>query len=74
MEGLALGGIGLGLGLAAALGFARFLESEVYRVSVYDPATFIVSAVVLLAVAVFACYIPARRAMSVDPMIALRHE
>jgi predicted permease len=74
MEGLALGGIGLGLGLAAALGFARSLESEVYRVSVYDPATFIVSAVVLLGVAVFACYIPARRAMSVDPMIALRHE
>ena len=73
-EGLMLGGIGLGLGLAAALGFARVLQSELYRVSVYDPTTFFVSAGVLLSVAVLACYIPARRAMRVDPMIALRYE
>ena len=73
-EGLMLGGIGLGLGLAAALGFARVLQSELYRLSVYDPTTFFVSAGVLLSVAVLACYIPARRAMRVDPMIALRYE
>jgi ABC-type antimicrobial peptide transport system permease subunit len=74
MEGLRLGGIGLGLGLAAALAFARFLKSELYGVTVYDPTTFFGSAAVLLAVAIFACYIPARRAMRVDPMIALRYE
>ena len=73
-QGLLLGGIGLGLGLAAALGFARLLRSELYDVSAYDPTTLFVSIVVLLAVAVAACYIPARRAMTVDPIIALRCE
>jgi putative ABC transport system permease protein len=74
MEGLELGTVGLGVGLTAALGFVRFLKSELYGVAVYDPTTFLVSAVVLLAVAVVACYIPARRAMRVDPLIALRCE
>jgi putative ABC transport system permease protein len=74
LEGLALSGIGLGLGLAAALGFARFLKSELYGVTLYDPATFVLCTAVLLAVARVACYVPARRAMSVDPMIALRCE
>lgn len=74
MEGLGLGGIGLVVGLAAALGMARFLRSELYGVAAYDPMTFFGSAGVLLAVAMFACYIPARRAMRVDPTIALRHE
>jgi len=73
-QGLLLGGIGLSLGLAAALGFARLLRSELYDVSAYDPTTLFVSIVVLLAVAVAACYIPARRAMTVDPIIALRCE
>lgn len=74
IEGLRLGGIGLSLGLAAALGLARFLKSELYGVTTYDPATFFTSAAILLAVALLACYIPARRAMRVDPMIALRCE
>jgi predicted permease len=74
IEALGLGGIGLGLGLTAALGFARFLKSELYGVAVYDPTTFFVSTAVLFSVAVVACYIPARRAMSVDPMSALRCE
>jgi predicted permease len=74
MEGLVLGGIGLGLGLAAALGLARFLKSELYGVTVYDPTAFLASAAVLLAVALVACYIPARRAMRLDPIAALRCE
>jgi putative ABC transport system permease protein len=74
MEGLGLAGAGLGLGLATSLGFARFLKSELYGVVTYDPMTFFVSGGILLAVAFVACYIPARRAMSVDPIIALRCE
>ena len=73
-EGLTLGGIGLGLGLSAALGLARFLKTELYGVTVYDPLSFMGSAAILLAVAMVACYIPARRAMKVDPMVALRCE
>jgi putative ABC transport system permease protein len=73
-EGLGLGGAGLGAGLAAAFVFARLLRSELYGVAVYDPVTFFISAAVLLAVAAVACYIPARRAMRVDPMVALRCE
>jgi putative ABC transport system permease protein len=73
-EGLLLGGIGAAVGLAASLGLGRFLKSELYHVTSYDPATLIISIGVLLVVAILACYIPARRAMSVDPMMALRHE
>jgi len=74
LEGLAVGAVGLGAGLTAALGLAKILKSEMYGVSVYDPLTFAISATVLLAIAVLACYIPSRRAMSVDPMTALRCE
>ena len=73
-EGLVLGSTGLSAGLVAALGFAWFLRSELYGVSAYDPVTFVLSVVVLLGVAVTACFIPARRAMSVDPIVALRYE
>jgi putative ABC transport system permease protein len=73
-EGLILGGVGLSAGLVAALGFARFLRSELYGVTAYDPVTFAISVIILLGVAVAACSIPARRAMSVDPIIALRYE
>jgi putative ABC transport system permease protein len=73
-EGLILGGIGLSVGLAAALGFARFLKSQLYGVTAHDPATFLISAAILLVVAAAACVIPARRAMSVDPIVALRYE
>jgi putative ABC transport system permease protein len=73
-EGIALAAAGLAIGLCAALVLARFLRSELYGVGAYDPMTFAASVAVLLAVAVAACYIPARRAMRVDPMVALRYE
>jgi putative ABC transport system permease protein len=73
-EGLTLAVVGLAVGLAAALGLTRFLRSELYGVASNDPATFLVSAAILLAVALMACFLPARRAMFVDPMITLRCE
>jgi len=73
-EGAGLAGMGLVVGLVSALGLARFLRSELYGVATYDPMTFVVSIVVLLAVAMIACFVPAWRAMRVDPMIALRCE
>jgi putative ABC transport system permease protein len=66
--------MGLAVGLVAALGLARFLRSELYGVAVYDPMTFAISIAVLLTVAIVACFVPAWRAMRVDPMIALRCE
>ncbi|HEY6269128.1 MAG TPA: ABC transporter permease [Candidatus Acidoferrum sp.] len=66
--------IGVGLGLAGAFVVARFLASLVFGVSTYDGATFLGVAFLLIAVALAASYIPARRAMRVDPIVALRYE
>jgi len=65
---------GIVLGLAGALALTRFLSSLLYGVRPADPATFLAVSLLLLAVSLLACYIPARRAATVDPMIALRHE
>jgi putative ABC transport system permease protein len=66
--------IGVGLGLAGAFIVARFLASLVFGVGTYDAATFLGVALLLIAVALAASYIPARRAMRVDPIVALRYE
>jgi macrolide transport system ATP-binding/permease protein len=73
-RGIALTLAGATLGLAAAFGVTRFLESLLYGVHPIDPVTFTVVAVLLLLVALAACYVPARRATRVDPMTVLRFE
>jgi len=65
---------GLVTGLVASAGFNRLLQSQLFSVSSTDPATYAVTSIVLIAVALFACLIPARRAMRVDSAVALRHE
>jgi putative ABC transport system permease protein len=71
-EGLIVGIAGLALGLAATLATVRLLSGLLYEVPVFDPATLLVASVLLMAVVLAACYIPARRAARLDPMIALR--
>jgi ABC-type antimicrobial peptide transport system permease subunit len=65
---------GIGIGLVGAVAMSRVLESLLYDVQVRDPATFGVVACALAAVALAACYVPARRAARVDPIVALRDE
>jgi putative ABC transport system permease protein len=73
-RGLILTGIGLGIGLPVSYVLAHLLASLLYGVSASDPLIFTSISVLLTAIAMLACYVPARRAMRVDPMIALRYE
>ncbi|MCH7825379.1 MAG: FtsX-like permease family protein [Acidobacteria bacterium] len=66
--------LGVVVGIGAALGVTRFLESLMYGLSTRDPITVVAATAVLLLVAVVAAYLPARRASSVDPIVALRFD
>jgi putative ABC transport system permease protein len=73
-NGLRLTLVGIAAGSAAALGLTRLMTDLLYAVRPGDPLTFVAGAIILAATALLACYLPARRAARIDPMMALRHE
>ena len=73
-QGLSLAALGLGVGLLLAAALSRLLSSFLFGVSTTDPTIYLAVPVVLLAVAVAACVVPAYRAVRVEPVVALRYE
>ncbi|HSJ13326.1 MAG TPA: FtsX-like permease family protein, partial [Longimicrobiales bacterium] len=73
-QGMRLTGVGLATGLVAALFLTRLLESLLYGVRPLDPATYVVVPALFALVALAATFLPARRALAVDPMLALKHD
>jgi putative ABC transport system permease protein len=74
VQGLRLAAIGVAIGMAGAFAVTRLMRTLLFEVGATDPLTFIGIALLLAVVTLLACYIPARRAMKTDPMIALRYE
>jgi ABC-type antimicrobial peptide transport system permease subunit len=66
--------IGIAIGIPGALALTRLMSSLLYGITARDPLTYATAAALLAIVALAACYLPARRAMKVDPLVALRHE
>ena len=73
-NGMLMAASGVGIGLLLALGLARLITSLLFQISASDPPTFALVPLVLIGVAALACYLPARRATRVDPLVALRYE
>jgi ABC-type antimicrobial peptide transport system permease subunit len=73
-ESLTLAALGVVIGIPVSFAAARLIESVLYGLKITDPATIVLAALVMIAVAALAAYLPARRASKVDPMVALRYE
>ena len=73
-QGMRVSAVGIAIGLAIALGLTRLLRTLLFEVSATDPVTFVLVAMMMSLIALMACYLPARRATRVDPLVALRDE